>query len=72
MFWRARFILLANLTQAGMQCIYCGHEWAGKSMYCPRCGWSCELLPAWQELVAELIVATAATAVILWLALKVQ
>ena len=58
-----------------MWCVYCGHEWFGGSMYCPRCGLSAEAAPGPKgkirpEFVAELIVAAVATAVVFWLAGK--
>jgi uncharacterized OB-fold protein len=58
-----------------MWCIYCGHEWVGKSMYCPKCGLSAEVEQAARkktrpEFMAAVIVMSAATAVIFWLAGK--
>ena len=56
-----------------MWCIYCGHEWVGKSMYCPKCKLPAEVAPVGgrkkmrPERAAELIVVVAATAIILWL-----
>ena len=64
--------MFGRLVRTTMWCIYCGHEWVGKSMYCPKCGLSAEALQERKktrpEFMAELIVTAAAAAVIFWLA----